>query len=149
LAAGGYGYGPAFRGLRAAWRRGADVYAEVAVPADTVDPAGFGVHPALLDAVLHAIGLADEGDGGGVRLPFAGRDVLVHATGAGVLRARLSPDGAGGWSLAVADGTGSAVLSAGSLVLRPVTAGQLQAARSTVSDALFGVDWVSLPVPEQ
>ena len=32
LAAAGYGYGPAFRGLRAAWRRGEDVFAEVALP---------------------------------------------------------------------------------------------------------------------
>ena len=32
LAARGYGYGPAFRGLRAAWRRGGEVFAEVALP---------------------------------------------------------------------------------------------------------------------
>ena len=62
LAAGGYGYGPAFRGLRAAWRRGEDVFAEVALPEDAAAEAGsFGVHPALLDAALHAAGLAGRG----------------------------------------------------------------------------------------
>ncbi|NEE31656.1 hypothetical protein G3M53_40210, partial [Streptomyces sp. SID7982] len=32
LAEQGYGYGPAFHGLRAAWRRGDEVFAEVALP---------------------------------------------------------------------------------------------------------------------
>jgi len=32
LADRGYGYGPVFRGLRAAWRRGDDVFAEVVLP---------------------------------------------------------------------------------------------------------------------
>ena len=35
LAAAGYGYGPVFRGLRAAWRRGPDIFAEVALPPRT------------------------------------------------------------------------------------------------------------------
>src|SRR5262249_46911805 len=47
----GYGYGPAFQGLLAAWRSGAEVYAEVALPDGLQDDvARFGVHPALLDA---------------------------------------------------------------------------------------------------
>ena len=58
LAARGYGYGPAFRGLRAAWRRGEEVFAEVALPEEAAADAGpFGLHPALLDAALHAVGL--------------------------------------------------------------------------------------------
>src|ERR1035441_6789144 len=49
LAAGGLGYGPAFRGLRAAWRRGTEIFAEVALPADAAADAGrFGRHPHLL-----------------------------------------------------------------------------------------------------
>jgi acyl transferase domain-containing protein len=59
LAAAGYGYGPAFRGLRAAWRRGDEVFAEVSLPEETAAGAGaFGVHPALLDAAMHAAALA-------------------------------------------------------------------------------------------
>ncbi|MGH3376522.1 MAG: type I polyketide synthase, partial [Actinoallomurus sp.] len=49
-AAAGYAYGPAFQGLRAVWRDGADVLAEITLPEDAGDPTGFGVHPALLDA---------------------------------------------------------------------------------------------------
>ena len=50
---GGYAYGPAFQGLRAAWRDGADVLAEVALPEAAGEHGGFGIHPALLDAALH------------------------------------------------------------------------------------------------
>uniref|UniRef100_UPI0005612888 polyketide synthase dehydratase domain-containing protein n=1 Tax=Streptomyces sp. NRRL S-920 TaxID=1463921 RepID=UPI0005612888 len=53
LAAVGLSYGPVFQGLRAAWRLGDDVYAEVALPEGTSTD-GFGLHPALLDAALHA-----------------------------------------------------------------------------------------------
>ncbi|MDW6064104.1 acyltransferase domain-containing protein [Streptomyces sp. FXJ1.4098] len=54
LADAGFSYGPVFRGLRAAWRRGGQVFAEVSLPAD--ETGGFGVHPALLDAALHTLG---------------------------------------------------------------------------------------------
>ena len=43
LAERGYGYGPAFRGLTAMWRRGDEVFAEVTLPADAgVRSAGSG-----------------------------------------------------------------------------------------------------------
>ena len=51
LEAEGYGYGPAFRGLRNGWRRGEEVFAEIALPGEGGDPGAFGIHPALLDAV--------------------------------------------------------------------------------------------------
>ncbi|HVQ98332.1 MAG TPA: type I polyketide synthase, partial [Mycobacterium sp.] len=65
LAARGYGYGPAFQGLTAMWRRGDEVFADVTLPTDAgISPTGFGVHPAVLDAALHAVivatGTADE-----------------------------------------------------------------------------------------
>ena len=51
----GYYYGPTFRGLKAVWRHGEDVYAEVALPEDAREEAtGYRVHPALLDAALSA-----------------------------------------------------------------------------------------------
>src|SRR5450755_2884083 len=95
LAARGYEYGPAFRGLRAAWRRGQDVFAEVALPAGAAaQAAGFGLHPALLDAALHAAGLTTETGGpaagpGEILLPFAWTGVSLHAAGATELRVRL------------------------------------------------------------
>jgi acyl transferase domain-containing protein/NADPH:quinone reductase-like Zn-dependent oxidoreductase/NAD(P)-dependent dehydrogenase (short-subunit alcohol dehydrogenase family)/acyl carrier protein len=145
LAAGGYGYGPAFHGLRVAWRRGQEVFAEVALPEAAAAEAGsFGIHPALLDAALHTIALAETASGG-MLLPFAWTGISLHAAAATALRVRLRPDGADGWTLAIADTTGAQVAAIGSLVTRPVTAGQLEAARGGPRDALFSVDWVPLP----
>ncbi len=72
LAARGLEYGPVFRGLQRLWRRGDELFAEVALPDHRgLDTEGFDLHPALLDAALHAgeVGLAGEGDG--TWLPFA------------------------------------------------------------------------------
>ncbi|MFD7432739.1 SDR family NAD(P)-dependent oxidoreductase, partial [Streptomyces sp. NPDC059818] len=150
---GAYGYGPAFQGLRAVWRRGEDVFAEVALPEGTADDAeAFGLHPALLDAVLHASALVGDleasnpGESGQVRLPFAWTGVELHAGGASVLRARLRRDGQGSLNVVAADATGAPVVSVESLITRPVSADQLQPAEAGVADALFTVAWA--PVPE-
>ncbi|MFD0346077.1 polyketide synthase dehydratase domain-containing protein [Kitasatospora aburaviensis] len=72
LAEVGYGYGPVFQGLQAAWRVGGDVFAEVALAEDDhAAAARFGLHPALLDAALHALGLVEGTGRGGVGLPFS------------------------------------------------------------------------------
>ena len=155
LAGHGYGYGPAFRGLRMAWRRGGDIFAEVALPEDaSAGAGGFGLHPALLDAALHAAGLAEDAPGragtrpGEVRLPFAWTEVALYAAGASMLRVRLRHEADGGLSLAAADGAGVPVMSVGSLVLRPVAAGQLEAVgEQSLRKALFTVEWTPVPVP--
>jgi hypothetical protein len=44
--------------LRAAWQRGDELFAEVALPhADDRARDGFDLHPALLDAALHIAAL--------------------------------------------------------------------------------------------
>ena len=147
----GAGYGPVFRGLRAAWRRGDEVFAEVALPQEAAGQAGrFGLHPALLDAVLHAAALTGQNGqngAGGVLVPFAWTGVVLHAAGAEVLRARLrrDPDRDRTLSLAAADASGTPVITVRALTLRPVSAGQLHAARSGTAQALFTVDWVPVP----
>ena len=56
LAEAGYDYGPVFQGLRAAWRAGEQVFAEVALEEEHATQAqSYLVHPALLDASLHAL----------------------------------------------------------------------------------------------
>ncbi|MDX2565423.1 type I polyketide synthase, partial [Streptomyces sp. TX20-6-3] len=135
LSEAGYDYGPAFQGLRAAWRGGRDVFAEVSLPAE-LDAASFGVHPAVLDAALHAVGLLRED--GGMVLPFSWSGVTRHTEGADALRVWLSAKGEDGVSLRVTDGAGKAVLSAESVTMRPFTA-DLTAARGT--DALFRLEW--------
>jgi len=44
LTARGYSYGPAFQALRAAWRRGREVFAEVGFSTEEKDTAQFGLH---------------------------------------------------------------------------------------------------------
>ena len=162
LAVQGYRYGPAFRGLRAAWRRADEIFAEVALPEPAASgAAAFGLHPALLDAALHAGMLAGpsgpdaagDGDGPGnpgrpaqLRLPFSYTGVALRASGASALRVRLTPGTGGGLSVLAADPAGTLVLSVESLVSRPVSAGQLAAAGG-LGEALFTVEWMPVPVP--
>ncbi|MFF3020833.1 type I polyketide synthase, partial [Streptomyces sp. NPDC057939] len=148
LAEVGMGYGPVFRGLTAAWRQGDSVYAEVALPEETAGAAGdFGLHPALLDAALHTFGLGvlggTEGEG---RLPFAWSGVTLHAGGADALRVRLTPTGKGGGiRLEIADSTGAPVATVDSLVLRAVSAEQVQAAATAHHESVFRTEWTRLP----
>jgi acyl transferase domain-containing protein/NADPH:quinone reductase-like Zn-dependent oxidoreductase/short-subunit dehydrogenase/acyl carrier protein len=146
----GYGYGPAFQGLKAVWRRDGDVFAEVALPESVVQEAdAFVLHPALLDAVLQASGLAEapgaaQDDAGEVRLPFAWTGVELYAAGATVLRARIRRDEQGSLTLAAVDAAGAPVVSVASLITRAVTADQLKAAEAGPTDALFAVEWAPL-----
>ena len=84
LAARGYEYGPAFRGLTALWRRGDEFFAEVTLPQSGRRCRRFGVHPVLLDAALHAGGARRRGDGVATAVLVAGR---VAACGGGVVGA--------------------------------------------------------------
>ncbi|MEN3586704.1 polyketide synthase dehydratase domain-containing protein, partial [Streptomyces sp. ZYX-F-203] len=136
----GFAYGPTFQGLRAAWRLGEEVYAELALPNDAA-PGGYGLHPALLDAALHAALLDETAEAG---LPFSWAGVSLHATGASRLRLRMTRDASGTTrTLAFADPTGTPVASIDSLVVRPVAADRL-GAPNIGRDALFGVEWVPL-----
>ncbi|MEV5731497.1 type I polyketide synthase [Streptomyces pharetrae] len=158
FAAAGYHYGPLFQGLRAAWRRGDETFAEVALPQDrATDADHYGLHPALLDGALHAVGLAilDEAGQGDTapqpRLPFAWRGVTLHATGAAALRVAVTPaDGTDAVSLTLADGTGRPVATVDSLVMRPVDTEQLRQtahAQDRPDDSLFHLAWTSRDLP--
>ncbi|MET8948460.1 type I polyketide synthase, partial [Streptomyces sp. NPDC004542] len=139
----GYAYGPVFQGLKAAWRRGDDLYAEVELPADTWDDAAhYGLHPALLDSALHVALLAGGADDRRL-LPFAWSGVELHATGASALRVVLSTAGEDTVSLALADPTGRPVATVRSLLSRPVTDEQLRGPSAT-HDSLFRLGWAPL-----
>ncbi|MEU3522243.1 polyketide synthase dehydratase domain-containing protein, partial [Streptomyces sp. NPDC006654] len=141
----GYGYGPAFQGLRQVWRAGDTVYVEAELPeAIESDAAGFGLHPALLDAALHGLLAASDGSGGGTGLPFAWSGVQLLASGARQLRVVLAPE-ASGVSVTAFDGVGQPVLRARSLAMREAAAGQLSGSDRQVRQSLFTVDWVPLP----
>ncbi|MEU4933268.1 SDR family oxidoreductase, partial [Streptomyces yokosukanensis] len=148
LAERGYEYGPAFQGVRTVWRRGEEVFAEVALPEEQrKDAVKFGIHPALLDAALHAHTLSGTtADGDTVRQPLDWNGLVLHAAGASALRVRLLLDGSDVLSLEAADETGGLVVSADSLVMRALSAEQLAPSGDTViADSLFRVEWTELP----
>ncbi len=140
------GFGPAFQGLRAAWRRDGDVFAEVVLPDMVVGGAGdFALHPALLGAALHAAWLAEPTVGAdGAQMPFVWTGVSLYAVGASVLRVRLRQSLTGALSLLAVDPDGAPVVSVASLTLRPVAA--LEAAGSALREALFSIEWIPVPV---
>ncbi|MFG1675374.1 SDR family NAD(P)-dependent oxidoreductase [Micromonospora sp. NPDC049282] len=133
----GLDYGPDFRGLRAAWRHGDDVLAEIELP-EAVDAESYALHPALFDAALHAAALA--GGDGGARLPFAWTGVSVYAAGARALRVRLRPVGEDGLAVHLADPSGAAVAAVDRLVFRPVAGDNLTRA-PRLDDSLFRIEW--------
>ena len=154
LAHKGLDYGPAFRGLRAAWRRGEEVFAEVALEDGQLDGIdSFGLHPALLDAVLQTGAVSVVGEDGrsqdrdGVHLPFSFSGMELHAPGASSLRVALRLGENEARSMLVMDDAGGLVASLDSWTAREISASQLSAAvGSEHRDALFTVNWGELPV---
>ncbi|MFJ9953535.1 SDR family NAD(P)-dependent oxidoreductase [Kitasatospora sp. NPDC091207] len=150
LAGAGYRYGPLFRAVRAAWRLGDEVLAEVALAGDGQDAGRFALHPALLDAALHTAGALDDGaggEGGGPGLPFAWTGVRLYAVGARALRVRLARRGPDAVTLTLTDPTGAPVAGVDSLLSRPVTAEALAPARGAAADDLFHLTWPAIAPP--
>ncbi|MFF3663920.1 beta-ketoacyl synthase N-terminal-like domain-containing protein, partial [Streptomyces olivochromogenes] len=131
-------------GVRAAWRRGDEVFAEVVVDREQTEEAHrYGLHPALVDAALRFLATDVGSSGGPVRpaQPVEWHDLRLHATGADALRVRVSPAGEDAVSLTFTDGSGRQVATVGSLTVRTVTDEQLGAARAAVRDTLHRVEW--------
>ncbi|MFD8708580.1 SDR family NAD(P)-dependent oxidoreductase, partial [Kitasatospora sp. NPDC059648] len=141
-------HGPVFRGLRAAWRRGDELFAEVALP-EGVAADGFGLHPALLDAALHPVLLdAFTAADGRIALPTAWNGLTLFAAGASLLRVRIVRGGGGTEALTVqiADGAGAPVAAVASLERGPVTAEGLAVGRTGFHESLFQSEWAALPL---
>ncbi|WP_167487799.1 type I polyketide synthase [Nocardia terpenica] len=130
----GYSVGPSFRLVRAAWRRGGDLFAEVELAAEAEEQASrFCVHPALLDAALQPrIPTGDPAEAG-IALPADWFGVRLVATGATRLRVRLAADGV----VELADSAGEPVASVDAVVNRAVGVDISAAA----GDALFRPEW--------
>ncbi|KOU25092.1 type I polyketide synthase, partial [Streptomyces sp. WM6368] len=153
LAERGYAYGPAFQGLRAVWSHGHDLYAEVVLPESAGGPhgAGFGLHPAALDAALHTA-LVGAGAGDRLLVPFAWSGLTPGATGATELRVRLRrAPGGDSYSLLITDPAGTPVFEAEALAVRELPADAAAAAGPVHGAALFDLHWSpvsrSAPVP--
>ncbi|MFG1611090.1 SDR family NAD(P)-dependent oxidoreductase, partial [Actinoplanes sp. NPDC049265] len=115
------------------------VYAEVTLP---TDPDTYTIHPALLDATLHAglMGrMLPESDR--IRLPYSWEGVTLHAGGASMLRVSVTTVGDNALSLRAADGTGAPVAEVTSLSMLPADLGSPAVNQSS----LLRLEW--LPVP--
>ncbi|MFJ9688828.1 type I polyketide synthase [Streptomyces bacillaris] len=138
LEARGVGYGPAFRGLRAAWRTPDAIHAEVALPDGLPGTGadGFAVHPALLDAALQTAGLRGSAGAGepadGVPLPFSWQRVAIEPSDAPVLRVLLRPDGPDTVAARITDPSGRTVATVGALTLRTASTAALRASAGSV-----------------
>nr|WP_278045282.1 type I polyketide synthase [Actinomadura roseirufa] len=133
LAAIGLEYGPAFQGVRAAWRDGDVVYTHVVLP-EGVDPAGFGLHPILLDAAFHG-GILRGSPEDGPELPFSLTGIAIFAVEATELRVRIGPSGEG-MRLDAADAHGRPVAVIETVRTRPA-----RSERTPGGGSLFRVDW--------
>ncbi|TQF75171.1 SDR family NAD(P)-dependent oxidoreductase [Rhodococcus spelaei] len=141
LAVAGDECGPAFQGLRSVWRCGAELFVEVELPESVTDVSRFGLHPALLESVLHGQLVDVDPDPGLVKLPFRWQGLTLHATGASLLRARITPvpGDIDAVSIQVADAVGRMVLTARSVTVQEVSSAQLDAV--SVQNGLHGVQW--------
>ncbi|WUR70185.1 type I polyketide synthase [Streptomyces violaceus] len=146
LAERGYEYGPAFQGLRAVWTRDDEIFAEVALPERQQEDAGrFSLHPALLDASLHAPLIYGTGL---PRLPFSWNGITLWTRGASRLRAHFVPAGQETWQVTVTDHAGAPVARIDALIGRQVTQEQLAEARlaretgsSRLDNMVYGTNW--------
>ncbi|WP_446592266.1 SDR family NAD(P)-dependent oxidoreductase, partial [Streptomyces sp. LARHCF249] len=131
-------YGPVFQGLTAAWRLDGAVYAEVSLPPDA-EAGAYGLHPALLDASMHAA-LVDgaDYDGAATVLPFVWKDVRLFAAGAAAARVRISRPTPQSLALDIADADGVPVAVVGGVVGRAVDEARLG---GPAADPLYRVTW--------
>ncbi|MEU4227085.1 type I polyketide synthase [Nonomuraea sp. NPDC026600] len=134
----GLAYDGPFRGLKAAWRLADEVFAEVAVPHR--DAGSFGLHPALLDAALHAESLLDP-TAQEVSLPFTWSGLSLYAEGASTLRVRLTRSGSDELSLRLADPSGAPVAAVESLLSRPLSTSAPDPRR----ESMFRIGWIPSP----
>ncbi|MGW5379180.1 type I polyketide synthase [Nocardia sp. NPDC003999] len=156
LAERGYEYGPVFQGLTALWRGDGEVFAEVTLPEPgRAGAAEFGVHPALLDAALHAVllgGLVSDVPDGTVAVPFSWENVRLYATGATTLRvhASLSGSPSAGPRIAVTltDTSDLPVAEVGALTMRPIPVEALGRSRPRSEGLGYRVEWVASSAPE-
>ncbi|WP_413811079.1 type I polyketide synthase [Streptomyces sp. OE57] len=151
----GLAYGPAFRAVRAVWRAGDEVLAEVVLPEHIAHEAdAFRLHPALLDAALHiasSTGLDGPNGPNGGR-PASARSevstwsgVALHAVGASVLRVRMRATDEDTVTLSAVDTEGHPVVSARALTLRTP---DVHTSGAMAARPLLRLDWLPAPVPD-
>ncbi|MGW2213301.1 polyketide synthase dehydratase domain-containing protein, partial [Streptomyces sp. NPDC001781] len=147
LSGAGLDYGPVFAAVRGIWRgqEPGEVFAEIALP-EGMSANGFTLHPALLDAALHTIGV-DGGLSGatGPMVPFAWNGVTLNPAETSSARVRVAPvTGGQGMNVTVADAAGAVLAAVDSLVLRPMAVGGMQVSSRLIRESLLTLDWTAV-----
>jgi acyl transferase domain-containing protein len=141
VAASGLCYGSAFQGMKQLLRGEGEVFADVALPLDVGDAGKYGVHPALLDASLHALfGLAGDRT---LSLPFSIEQVVVHQVGAAAAfvhatRTIAHEDGAFSADVTLMDAEGHVLVEVVGLQSRPLRAEMLDGVAAT---SVYRLGW--------
>ncbi|MGW0204460.1 acyltransferase domain-containing protein, partial [Streptomyces sp. NPDC003233] len=149
LALRGYEHGPVFQGLRAAWRRDGEHFAEAVLPEpEAAHARAYHLHPALLDASLHGLIAGAPARDGQRMQPLRWRGVSLIGTGGHVsLRVHAGPAVAGGLPLTLLDGSGEPAGLVESLEMCPVAAGRPADPAALARGSLFALGWEPLPEP--
>ncbi|PLB34856.1 type I polyketide synthase [Aspergillus candidus] len=141
LSGAGLTYGPSFQGVRAIWRlHDNDLLVQIDPPQDQSQMSTSILHPAVLDAALHASTLAsaEKVASGDIRLPFSFRGIQVfEAVGASSpILARIHHIGENSFSMTMTDHSSGVVLAKISEV-------QLRTWQPTVAGGdLYRLEWI-------
>ncbi|WP_149830975.1 type I polyketide synthase, partial [Streptomyces tailanensis] len=140
----GYDLGVLFQGVTAAWRRGEELFAEVSLPEESAEEtAGYGLHPALLEAAVHpAVAVGEEA---GPRVPRRWTGVRLHSQGAEALRVRITPAGPGEVRLALTDESDSPVATVDAVALDGL--GHAEVSGAAPAQRVFGLRWTDEALP--
>ncbi|MFF9869139.1 SDR family NAD(P)-dependent oxidoreductase [Streptomyces sp. NPDC013953] len=139
----GFDYGPAFRAVETAWRRGDEVLVELALPEAAGPADGFAIHPAMFDSALHGgLGMLDMGENNPSGLPFSWSGVQLGRFGLTRLRVRITLPDPMSLRLDIAGEDGLPVACLRRLDVRPVEQAHLEAARSDGERHLYELGWV-------
>nr|WP_225859507.1 type I polyketide synthase [Streptomyces albicerus] len=138
----GFDYGPAFRAVESAWRRGDEVLVELALPEAAGPADGFAIHPAMFDSALHGgLGKLDMGENNPSGLPFSWSGVRLERFGLTRLRVRITLPDPMSLRLDIAGEDGLPVACLRRLDVRPVEQAHLEAARGDGERHLYELDW--------
>ncbi|MEV4240237.1 type I polyketide synthase [Nocardia sp. NPDC049737] len=146
----GLEYGPAFVGVRAAWRRDDTVFSEIVLDTDAApEPGRHDLHPALLDMVMHA-GFAGllwrdgDSDPDTGRLLFRWGGARFHesttdeVTSLRVIAVATGPETV---SVAAVDPDGTAIVSVDAVVMRPYDVQEFRSSLVGDEAGLYQVRW--------
>ncbi|WP_191499903.1 type I polyketide synthase, partial [Mycobacterium simulans] len=151
LAGRGLVLGDLFRSVRSIGHDPVDPnigYAEVELPAGA-DVAGYGIHPALLDATFQVVGSglfdgsAPAAEPTVLRVPFAVSGVVLHATAATRLQVVMTCLDAETFRVLAVDAAGEPVLSIDRVTMRALPE-QLPQSSAAGGEGLFDLSWVEL-----